>query len=60
MEDVFIGSGLVSKTLLSYCIEAVTISRDYEAIIQDIFPRTESVAAVGGEELDPHSFRQVH
>ena len=33
--------------------------RDYEAIIQNIFPQTESVAVVGGEELDPPKFGQV-
>tara|TARA_Y100001933_G_scaffold254266_1_gene295642 strand:+ start:376 stop:2322 length:1947 start_codon:yes stop_codon:yes gene_type:complete len=33
--------------------------RDYEAIIQSIFPRTESVAVVGGEELDPPQFGKV-
>ena len=34
---------------------AVT-ARDYEAIIQQIFPSTESVSVVGGEELDPPEF----
>ena len=33
--------------------------RDYEAIIQTIFPRTESVAVIGGEELDPPQFGKV-
>ena len=33
--------------------------RDYEAIIQNIFPRTESVAVIGGEELDPPQFGKV-
>ena len=37
---------------------AVT-ARDYEAIIQSIYPNTESVAVVGGEELDPPEFGQV-
>ena len=37
---------------------AVT-ARDYEAIIQQIFPSTESVAVVGGEELDPPEFGKV-
>ena len=37
---------------------AVT-ARDYEAIIQSIYPNTESVAVVGGEELDPPQFGQV-
>ena len=37
---------------------AVT-SRDYEAIIKKIYPETESVAVVGGEELDPPEFGTV-
>ena len=37
---------------------AVT-ARDYEAIIQSIYPNTESVSVVGGEELDPPEFGQV-
>ena len=37
---------------------AVT-ARDYEAIIQSIYPNTESVAVVGGEELEPPEFGQV-
>ena len=37
---------------------AVT-SRDYEAIINQIYPQTESVAVVGGEELDPPQFGKV-
>jgi hypothetical protein len=37
---------------------AVT-ARDYEAIIQQIFPSTESVSVVGGEELDPPEFGKV-
>ena len=37
---------------------AVT-SRDYEAIIKKIYPNTESVAVVGGEELDPPRFGNV-
>jgi len=37
---------------------AVT-SKDYEAIIQQIFPSTESVSVVGGEELDPPQFGKV-
>ena len=37
---------------------AVT-SRDYEAIIQSIYPNTESVSVVGGEELDPPQFGNV-
>tara|TARA_B100000427_G_scaffold33108_1_gene24137 strand:- start:11298 stop:13187 length:1890 start_codon:yes stop_codon:yes gene_type:complete len=37
---------------------AVT-ARDYEAIIQTIYPNTESVSVVGGEELDPPQFGNV-
>ena len=44
--------------LYSAQYRAVT-PRDYEAIIQDIFPKTESVAVIGGEELDPPKFGQV-
>ena len=33
--------------------------RDYEAIIKQIYPETESVAIVGGEELDPPEFGTV-
>ena len=44
--------------LYSAQYRAVT-PRDYEAIIQTIFPQTESVAVVGGEELDPPQFGKV-
>ena len=44
--------------LYSAQYRAVT-PRDYEAIIQNIYPKTESVAVVGGEELDPPKFGQV-
>ena len=37
---------------------AVT-SRDYEAIIKKIYPDTESVVIIGGEELDPPEFGTV-
>ena len=37
---------------------AVT-ARDYEAIIQSIYPNTESVSVVGGEELDPPQYGNV-
>ena len=37
---------------------AVT-ARDYEAIIQNIYPNTEAVSVVGGEELDPPQFGNV-
>mgnify|MGYP001185133413 FL=1 len=33
--------------------------RDYEAIVQSIYPNTESVSVVGGEELDPPEFGTV-
>ena len=33
--------------------------RDYEAIIKQIYPETESVSIVGGEELDPPEFGTV-
>ena len=44
--------------LYSAQYRAVT-PRDYEAIISTIFPRTESVAVVGGEELNPPQFGKV-
>ena len=37
---------------------AVT-SRDYESIIREIYPETESVSVVGGEELDPPKYGSV-
>jgi len=37
---------------------AVT-ARDYEAIIKNIFPETDTVSIVGGEELDPPEFGTV-
>jgi hypothetical protein len=37
---------------------AVT-ARDYESIIKKIYPDTESVSVVGGEELDPPEFGNV-
>ena len=37
---------------------AVT-ARDYEAIIQQVYPSTESVSVVGGEELNPPEFGKV-
>ena len=48
----------LAPRLYSAQYRAVT-PRDYEAIIQDIFPKTESVAVVGGEELDPPQFGKV-
>jgi len=44
--------------LYSAQYRAVT-SRDYEAIIQSIYPNTESVAVVGGEELSPPRYGTV-
>ena len=44
--------------LYSSQYRAVT-SRDYEAIIQSIYPNTESVSVVGGEEVDPPQFGTV-
>ena len=44
--------------LYSAQYRAVT-SRDYEAIIQSIYPNTDSVAVVGGEELTPPQFGTV-
>ena len=37
----------------------VVTARDYEAIIQNIYPNTESISVVGGEELDPPEFGTV-
>ena len=44
--------------LYSAQYRAVT-SRDYEAIIQSIYPNTESVSVVGGEELTPPQYGTV-
>jgi hypothetical protein len=44
--------------LYSAQYRAVT-PRDYESIIHDIYPNTESVSVVGGEELDPPQFGKV-
>ena len=44
--------------LYSSQYRAVT-SRDYEAIVQSIYPNTESVSVVGGEELDPPQYGNV-
>ena len=44
--------------LYSSQYRAVT-SRDYEAIIKRIYPDTESVSVVGGEEIDPPQFGTV-
>jgi len=47
-----------SPLLYSSQNRAVT-SRDYEAIIKKIYPNTESVSVIGGEELDPPEFGTV-
>lgn len=44
--------------LYSSQYRAVT-TRDYEAIISSIYPDTESVSVVGGEELDPPEYGNV-
>jgi len=44
--------------LYSSQYRAVT-ARDYESIIQQIYPNTESVSVVGGEEIDPPQFGTV-
>lgn len=44
----------------SYSAQNRAVSpRDYEAIIKKIYPDTESVSVVGGEELDPPEFGSV-
>ena len=44
--------------LYSSQYRAVT-SRDYESVIQQIYPNTETVSVVGGEELNPPEFGTV-
>ena len=44
--------------LYSSQYRAVT-ARDYESIVQTIYPNTESVSVVGGEEVDPPQFGTV-
>ena len=44
--------------LYSAQYRAVT-ARDYETIIQQIYPNTERVSVVGGEEMDPPEFGSV-
>ena len=44
--------------LYSSQYRAVT-SRDYEAIIQSIYPNTESVSVIGGEDLNPPQYGKV-
>tara|TARA_Y100000766_G_scaffold268075_1_gene263863 strand:+ start:1717 stop:3657 length:1941 start_codon:yes stop_codon:yes gene_type:complete len=57
MEDVS-SIKYFAPRLYSSQYRAVT-GRDYEAIIKTIYPKTESVAVVGGEELTPPKFGQV-
>ena len=33
--------------------------KDYEAIVQDIYPNAESISVVGGEEMDPPQYGNV-
>ena len=47
-----------SPLLYSSQNRAVT-ARDYEAIIKKIYPNTESVSVIGGEELNPREFGTV-
>lgn len=44
--------------LYSSNYRAVT-ARDYESIVREIYPNTESVSIVGGEELDPPQYGNV-
>lgn len=44
--------------LYSSQYRAVT-ARDYESVIQQIYPNTESVSVIGGEELNPPKFGRV-
>ena len=60
------GSDIESVTSIKYYAPRIYSSqyravtpRDYEAIIKKIYPDTQSVAVVGGEELDPPEFGNV-
>lgn len=44
--------------LYSSQYRAVT-AKDYESIVQQIYPSTESIAVIGGEELDPPQYGNV-
>ncbi len=48
----------IAPRIYSSQYRAVT-TKDYEAIIQSIFPDAESVSVIGGEELDPPEFGTV-
>ena len=60
------GSNIESVSSIKYYAPRIYSSqyravtpRDYEAVIKKIYPDTESVAVVGGEELDPPEFGNV-
>ena len=60
------GSNIESVSSIKYYAPRIYSSqyravtpRDYEAIIKKIYPDTQSVAVVGGEELDPPEFGNV-
>ena len=60
------GSDIESVTSIKYYAPRIYSSqyravtpRDYEAIIKKIYPDTQSVAVVGGEEMDPPEFGNV-
>ena len=48
----------IAPRVYSSQYRAVT-AKDYEAIVQSIFPDAESVSVMGGEELDPPAFGTV-
>tara|TARA_B100000965_G_scaffold59351_3_gene45440 strand:- start:10512 stop:12260 length:1749 start_codon:yes stop_codon:yes gene_type:complete len=48
----------IAPRIYSSQYRAVT-AKDYEAIIQSVFPDAESVSVIGGEELDPPEFGTV-
>ena len=61
------GSGIEEVSSIKYYAPRVYSSqyravtpRDYEAIVKQIYPDTESVAVVGGEEMDPPEFGNVY
>ena len=60
------GSNIESVSSIKYYAPRIYSSqyravtpRDYEAIIKKIYPDTQSVAVVGGEEMDPPEFGNV-
>tara|TARA_B100000131_G_scaffold313081_1_gene348006 strand:- start:10317 stop:12236 length:1920 start_codon:yes stop_codon:yes gene_type:complete len=48
----------IAPRVYSSQYRAVT-AKDYEAIVQSVFPDAESVSVIGGEELDPPEFGTV-